>query len=205
MIVSTLHRATNVHRQDLFINKASRVALNGHKPVALWFTGLSGAGKSTIANLVERELHRRGAHTYLLDGDNLRHGLNQDLGFTDGDRAENVRRAGEVAKLFVDAGVIVLCALISPFRAERKMVREFLEPDEFIEIFVDTPLEECARRDPKGLYAQARQGRLRNLTGVDSPYEVPENPELVLEGAESSAAELATRVLEQLVERGITP
>jgi bifunctional enzyme CysN/CysC len=192
----------NVHRTAVLVGKAARVALNGHQPAIVWFTGLSGAGKSTIASLVERELHSRGIRTYLLDGDNLRYGLNRDLGFQDSDRAENVRRAGEVAKLFVDAGLVVLCAFISPFRADREMVREQVEPNEFIEIFVDTPLEECARRDAKGLYAKARTGQLANLTGINSPYEAPDRPELVLRGTEPVAA-LASRVLELLMSRHI--
>ena len=144
----------------------------------LWFTGLSGAGKSTIADLVEKKLLAGGRHTMLLDGDNVRHGLNRDLGFTDADRVENIRRVGEVAKLMTEAGLIVLCSFISPFRAERQMVRELIQPTEFIEIFVDTPLDECIRRDPKGLYAKARAGRLEHFTGLDSPYETPEAPEL---------------------------
>jgi len=155
MISFGLRRATNVHRQSLLIDKAARERLNGHKAVILWFTGLSGSGKSTIANIVERELHARGAHTYLLDGDNVRHGLNRDLGFTDADRVENIRRVGEVAKLFVEAGAIVLCSFISPFRAERRMVRELVDAGEFIEVFIDTPLAECLRRDPGARPADA--------------------------------------------------
>jgi bifunctional enzyme CysN/CysC len=203
MIAFGLRRATNIHRQDLLVDKASRARLNGHKPAILWFTGLSGSGKSTIANIVERELHARGVHTYMLDGDNVRHGLNRDLGFTDADRVENIRRVGEVARLFVDAGLIVLCSFISPFRAERRMVRELVAADEFIEVFVDTALDECMRRDPKGLYARAREGKIKNFTGIDSPYEPPENAEVVVNTGECTAEEAARRVLEAWRERGI--
>jgi bifunctional enzyme CysN/CysC len=203
MICFGLRRATNVHRQSLSIDKVARVHRNGHKPVILWFTGLSGSGKSTIANLVEQELHSGGAHTYLLDGDNVRHGLNRDLGFTDADRVENVRRVGEVAKLFTDAGLIVLCSFISPFRAERRMVRELVPEGEFIEVFVDTPLEECIRRDPKGLYARAKVGLIKNFTGIDSPYETPEQPELRLDTGSESLAQCAARVMALLRERQI--
>ena len=204
MITFGLRRATNIHRQDLLVDKASRSRLNAHKPVILWFTGLSGSGKSTIANIVERELHTRGVHTYMLDGDNVRHGLNRDLGFTDADRVENIRRVGEVARLFVDAGLIVLCSFISPFRAERRMVRELVGGDEFLEVFVDTPIEECMKRDPKGLYARAKEGKIKNFTGIDSPYEAPENPEVVVNTADGTAEEAARRVLDALGTRGIT-
>jgi bifunctional enzyme CysN/CysC len=203
MISFGLRRATNVHRQSLSVDKVARVHRNGHKPVILWFTGLSGSGKSTIANLVEKELHGGGAHTYLLDGDNVRHGLNRDLGFTDADRVENVRRVGEVARLFTDAGMIVLCSFISPFRAERAMVRELVPDGEFIEVFVDTPLEECIRRDPKGLYARAKAGLIKNFTGIDSPYEVPENPDLRLDTLQETLAQSAARVVALLQERQI--
>ncbi len=179
--------------------------MNAHRPAILWFTGLSGSGKSTIANIVERELHARGVHTYLLDGDNVRHGLNRDLGFTDADRVENIRRVGEVAKLFVDAGMIVLCSFISPFRAERRMVRELVEAGEFLEIYVDTPLEECVRRDPKGLYARAREGKIKNFTGIDSPYEPPESPEMVVRWQEGTAEQAARRIMEGLRERWLVP
>jgi bifunctional enzyme CysN/CysC len=205
MITFGLRRATNIHRQDLTVDKSSRSLLNAHKPAILWFTGLSGSGKSTIANIVERELHARGVHTYMLDGDNVRHGLNRDLGFTDADRVENIRRVGEVAKLFVDAGLIVLCSFISPFRAERRMVRELVGGDEFLEVFVDTPLEECMKRDPKGLYARAKEGKIKNFTGIDSPYEAPENPEVVVNTADGSAEDAARRVLDALQARLITP
>jgi bifunctional enzyme CysN/CysC len=204
MIAFGLRRATNIHRQSVLVDKASRIRMNGHRPAILWFTGLSGSGKSTIANIVERELHAQGVHTYMLDGDNVRHGLNRDLGFTDADRVENIRRVGEVAKLFVDAGAVVLCSFISPFRAERRMVRELVEAGEFIEIFVDTPLDECRRRDPKGLYARAAEGKIKNFTGIDSPYEEPESPEIVVNTSGNTTAEVAARrILETLRDRQI--
>jgi bifunctional enzyme CysN/CysC len=203
MIEFGLRRATNIHRQSLLIDKAARALMNAHKPAILWFTGLSGSGKSTIANLVERELHALGAHTYMLDGDNVRHGLNRDLGFTDADRVENIRRVGEVAKLFADAGMIVLCSFISPFRAERRMVRELVEAEEFVEIFVDTPLEVCIRLDPKGLYARALAGKIKNFTGIDSPYERPEAADIVLRTVENSADDSARRIIAALRERSI--
>jgi bifunctional enzyme CysN/CysC len=174
-----------------------------HKPAVLWFTGLSGAGKSTVANLVEAALHARGVHTILLDGDNVRHGLNKDLGFTETDRVENIRRIGEVAKLMTDAGLVVLCSFISPFRAERLMVRELIEQGEFIEVFVDTPIEQCIERDPKGLYRRAIAGEIKNFTGIDQPYEVPENPELHLRAGEASPAALADEVVEVLARRNV--
>jgi bifunctional enzyme CysN/CysC len=195
MIAFGLRRSTNIHIEETLVDKAARAALDHQKPMVLWFTGLSGSGKSTIAKLVEQALHREGRHTYLLDGDNLRHGLNRDLGFTDADRVENIRRVGEVAKLFVDAGLIVLCSFISPFRAERRMVRELLGEGEFAEVFVDTPIEECMRRDPKGLYEKAKRGAIQNFTGVTSPYEPPENPELRLTTVGSSPADAAEAVL----------
>jgi bifunctional enzyme CysN/CysC len=203
MITFGLRRATNIHRQSMLVDKASRLLMNGHRPAILWFTGLSGSGKSTIASIVERELHARGAHTYMLDGDNVRHGLNRDLGFTDVDRVENVRRVGEVAKLFVDAGLVVLCSFISPFRAERQMVRELVDAQEFVEIFVDTPLEECMRRDPKGLYGRAKEGKIKNFTGIDSPYEVPESAEIVVDTSQGTAENAARRIIEELTARGI--
>ncbi len=202
MISFGLRRATNIHRQALLVDKTARARLNGHRPAILWFTGLSGSGKSTIANIVERELHALGAHTYMLDGDNVRHGLNRDLGFTDADRVENIRRVGEVARLFVDAGAIVLCSFISPFRAERRMVRELVDAGEFVEVFVDTPIEECKRRDPKGLYARALEGKIKNFTGIDSPYEPPESPEVVLE-TRDGPEQAARRVLDALREQHI--
>ena len=167
-------------------------------PGCVWFTGLSGSGKSTIANLVEKRLHAAGRHTYILDGDNMRHGLNRDLGFTQADRVENIRRVAEVAKLMVDAGLIVLVSFISPFRAERRLARALFGDGEFIEVFVETPLEECERRDPKGLYAKARHGLLSNFTGIDSPYERPESPEIHLLTSDRSAEDCARQVLERL-------
>ena len=175
-----LRRAQNIHMQQVDVNKAVRATSKGQKPCVLWFTGLSGSGKSTIANIVEKRLHTEGRHTYLLDGDNVRHGLNKNLGFTDVDRVENIRRVAEVAKLMVDAGLIVLVAFISPFRSERRMARELLEEGEFVEIFVDTPLAIAEERDPKGLYRKARRGDLKNFTGIDSPYEAPQSPEIHL-------------------------
>jgi bifunctional enzyme CysN/CysC len=198
MIVFALRRATNIHLEHLAIEKEARARLKHQRPCVVWLTGLSASGKSTIAKLVEAQLHAAGHHTYMLDGDNVRHGLNHDLGFTDADRVENIRRVGEVAKLFVDAGLIVLCAFISPFQAERRMVRDLVGGGEFIEVFVDTPIEECRRRDPKGLYAKADLGTLKNFTGIDSPYEPPEHPDLVLETAAHDAGELARMVVDHL-------
>jgi bifunctional enzyme CysN/CysC len=203
MIDFALRRATNVHWQPLKIDKAARAVLNAQKPCILWFTGLSGAGKSTIADLVEQMLHRLGRHTVLLDGDNVRHGLNRDLGFSDEDRVENIRRVGEVAKLMVEAGLIVLVSFISPFRSERQMARDLVGQDEFIEIYVDTPLETCEARDPKGLYKLARAGKLPNLTGLGSPYEPPESHEIRLDGGGQKPADLAEQVLDVLRQRGI--
>jgi bifunctional enzyme CysN/CysC len=196
MIAFPLRRATNVHTERFLVDRARRAAALGQKPLVLWFTGLSGSGKSAVAKVVEQELARAGRHTYALDGDNLRHGLNKDLGFTDADRVENIRRASEVARLMVDAGLIVLCSFISPFRAERAMVREMLGDGEFVEIFMDTPIEECIRRDPKGLHARALAGQIANFTGVSSPYEAPEAAELVLPGAAAPPEDLARRVLD---------
>ena len=176
-----LRRAQNIHMQHVDVNKAARAVSKEQKPCMLWFTGLSGSGKSTIANLVEKRLHAMGCHTYLLDGDNVRHGLNKDLGFTEVDRVENIRRVAEVGKLMVDAGLIVLAAFISPFRSERRLARELLEEGEFVEIFVDVPLLIAEERDPKGLYRKARSGELRNFTGIDSPYEAPQTPEIHLD------------------------
>jgi bifunctional enzyme CysN/CysC len=203
MIDFALRRATNIHHQNLTVSKAARSQLTHHKPAVLWFTGLPGAGKSTVANLVEAGLHARGIHTVMLDGDNVRHGLNKDLGFTEADRVENIRRIGEVAKLMTEAGLIVLCSFISPFRDERRMVRELVGADEFIEIFVDTPIEECIARDPKGLYKRALAGEIKNFTGVDQPYEVPENAELHLMAGSQDAGSLAHWVIEDLVRRKI--
>ncbi|EAH4875708.1 adenylyl-sulfate kinase [Campylobacter coli] len=162
------------------ITKTQRAKLKNQKPCVLWFTGLSGSGKSTLANAVEKKLFEQGFHTYLLDGDNIRHGLNGDLGFDEASRVENIRRIGELCKLFMDAGMIVLCAFISPFEKDRKLVKDLLEEDEYIEIFVDTSLEVCEKRDPKGLYKKARQGEIKNFTGVDSPYERPKNPHIYI-------------------------
>ncbi len=203
MIDFALRRATNIHRQNLTVSKAERGRLMHHKPAVLWFTGLSGAGKSTIANLVEATLNERGAHTMMLDGDNVRHGLTKDLGFTEGDRVENIRRIGEVAKLMTEAGLIVLCSFISPFRAERRMVRELLADGEFIEVFVDAPLEECVARDSKGLYRRAYAGEIKNFTGVDQAYETPENPDLHLMTGRSDAVSLADQVIADLIRRKI--
>jgi len=202
MIDFGLRRATNVHWQALDVNKEVRSAQKGQKPAVLWFTGLSGSGKSTIANLVEGKLLSQGRHTYLLDGDNVRHGLNRDLGFTDADRVENIRRVAEAARLFVDAGLIVLVSFISPFRSERRLARELMGPGEFIEVFVDTPLEVCMRRDPKGLYLKAKAGEIRNFTGIDSPYEEPENPELTIKTVDAEAVVHASSIVAWLEERG---
>jgi bifunctional enzyme CysN/CysC len=202
MIEFGLRRATNVHWQALDVNKPARAAMKGQKPVVLWFTGLSGSGKSTIANLVEKKLAAEGRHTYLLDGDNVRHGLNRDLGFTDADRVENIRRVGEVAKLFVDAGLIVLTAFISPFRSERRMTRSMMGPGEFLEIFIDTPLEECIKRDPKGLYQKARAGTIKNFTGIDSPYEMPEQAEVIVRTVEASPEDHAQAIVDHLRAKG---
>jgi len=198
-----LRRAANTYFQSFEVTKAARARLNAQKPALLWFTGLSGAGKSTIADNLERKLHALGKHTFVLDGDNIRHGLNRDLGFTEGDRVENIRRVAEVAKLFVEAGLITLVSFISPFRAEREMARDLVAPGEFVEIFVDTPLEACERRDPKGLYKKARRGELRNFTGLDSPYEPPLNPELKLDALNDSASDLADRIIDFMQQRGL--
>ncbi|EME70510.1 bifunctional sulfate adenylyltransferase subunit 1/adenylylsulfate kinase protein [Paramagnetospirillum caucaseum] len=203
MIDFALRRAQNIHWQALTVDKPAHATLKGHKACLLWFTGLSGSGKSTIADLVEKQLHAMGHHTYLLDGDNLRHGLNRDLGFTDEDRVENIRRVGEVGSLFVDAGLIVLAAFISPFKADRAMVREMLDPGEMVEIFVDAPLAVCEQRDSKGLYRKARAGQLQHFTGVDSPYEPPESPELRLDAQASSPMALADSVVTLLRMKGI--
>jgi bifunctional enzyme CysN/CysC len=198
LVQFALRRASNVVWQPLTIDKGARAGRLGQRPTVLWLTGLSGAGKSTIANLVESELHRRGHHTYMLDGDNVRHGLNADLGFTEADRVENIRRVGEVARLMVDAGLIVIVSFISPFRAERSMARSLLEPGEFIEIHVDTPLAVAEERDPKGLYRKARRGELANFTGIDSPYEPPLDPEIRLDTTALSPAEAAAAVIAAL-------
>ncbi len=202
MIDFGLRRATNVHWQALDVDKETRADQKGQKPAVLWFTGLSGSGKSTIANLVEKALFAEGRHTYLLDGDNVRHGLNRDLGFTDADRVENIRRVGETAKLFVDAGLIVLVSFISPFRSERRMARELVGAGEFIEVFVDTPIEVCMQRDPKGLYVKAKAGEIKNFTGISSPYETPENAELRIETVTGDPAAHAAAIVAYLRERG---
>ena len=202
MIRYGLRRASNIHWQALAVNKHARADLKGQRPCILWFTGLSGAGKSTIANLVEKKLHLGGRHTYLLDGDNVRHGLNRDLGFTDADRVENIRRVAEAAKLFVDAGMIVLVSFISPFRSERNMARELVDAGEFIEVFVDAPLAVVEARDPKGLYRKARAGEIKHFTGIDSPYEPPLAPDLRLDTTLADADELADRVLDYLQRGG---
>jgi bifunctional enzyme CysN/CysC len=202
MIDFGLRRATNVHWQAIDVNKEARAALKHQKPAVLWFTGLSGSGKSTVANLVERSLHAQGRHTYILDGDNVRHGLNRDLGFTDADRVENIRRVAETARLFVDAGLIVLVSFISPFRSERRMARELVGASEFVEVFVDTPLEVCIARDPKGLYGKAKAGTIKNFTGIDSPYEAPEHPEIVLKTEDGDAAAAAGQILSFLRQNG---
>lgn len=196
MLHFSLRRAQNVHWQAVDVTRAAHAALKHQQPAVLWFTGLSGSGKSTIANMVEKRLHALGHHTFLLDGDNIRHGLNKDLGFTDADRIENIRRVGEVAKLMTDAGLIVLTAFISPFAAEREMVRAMLPRGEFIEIFVDTPLEVAEARDVKGLYKKARSGELKNFTGIDSPYEAPENPEIRVDTTQETPEEAATRIVD---------
>ena len=194
-----LRRAANIHWQHLDVDKAARARLKGQQPRVLWFTGLSGAGKSTIANLVDKRLHAQGFHTFILDGDNVRHGLNRDLGFTDEDRVENIRRVAEVAKLMSDAGLIVLVSFISPFRAERRMARELFAPSEFLEVYVDTSLAEAERRDQKGLYAKARAGQIRNFTGIDSPYEAPEHAELVLDTLHETPEALADHVVARVL------
>jgi bifunctional enzyme CysN/CysC len=201
MLHFALRRALNIHRQHLDVSRETHSAMKGQKPAVLWFTGLSGAGKSTIANMVEKKLAARGRHTFLLDGDNIRHGLNRDLGFTEADRIENIRRVGEVARLMADAGLIVLTAFISPFRAERHMVRRMVPDGEFFEVFVDTPLAEAEKRDVKGLYAKARAGELKNFTGIDSPYEPPENAEIRIDTTTMSADEAADLIVEKLLSR----
>lgn len=203
MLHFSLRRADNIHLQATDVNKSLRAQLKNQKPAVVWFTGLSGSGKSTIANLVEKQLAGKGHHTYLLDGDNVRHGLNRDLGFTDADRVENIRRIGEVAALMVDSGMIVLTAFISPFRSERAFARSVVGEEEFIEIHVDTPLSIAEDRDPKGLYKKARRGELANFTGIDSPYEAPEQPELMIDTSAMSAEQAAERVVAELRRRGI--
>ena len=188
---------------SLDVTKNARAELNGQKPCVVWVTGLSGAGKSTVSNLLEKRLHALGCHTYLLDGDNVRHGLNKDLGFTDADRAENVRRVAEVAHLMVDAGLIVIVSVISPFRAGRRLARGLMDQGEFFEVFIDTPLHVAEERDPKGLYKKARRGELKNFTGVDSPYEVPETPEIRIDTTQLTPEQAADVILEHLRVAGI--
>jgi bifunctional enzyme CysN/CysC len=195
MFEFALRHAADIRRQVLDIDKEDRARQKLQKPFCLWLTGLSGAGKSTIANLLEKKLFASGRHTYILDGDNIRQGLNRDLGFSEADRVENIRRAMEVARLFVDAGLVVIIAFISPYRAERDLARSRFEPGEFVEIHIDASLEECERRDPKGLYAKARRGELLNFTGIDSAYEQPEAPEIRLDTVAESADECVDRIL----------
>ncbi len=203
LIRFALRRSENVHWQALDVDKHSRAVQKGQKSCVLWFTGLSGAGKSTIANLVEKRLHSLGRHTYTLDGDNVRHGLNKDLGFTEADRVENIRRVAEVSKLMVDAGLIVLVSFISPFRSERRLARELVEAGEFIEVFVDTPLAVAEQRDPKGLYRKAREGRIKNFTGIDSPYEPPEHAEIALDTTALSPEQAAEQIIGHLGRAGL--
>jgi bifunctional enzyme CysN/CysC len=203
MLHFALRRAHNVQWQALDVNKAARSAMKGQKPCVLWYTGLSGAGKSTIANLVDKKLHSTKRHTYLLDGDNVRHGMNKDLGFTAADRVENIRRIAEMSKVLVDAGLIVSTAFISPFRAERNMARALLGEGEFIEIHIDTPLAVAEQRDPKGLYKKARRGDLKNFTGIDSPYEAPEQPDLRIDTTSLSPEDAAETIFAYLQSRGI--
>lgn len=202
MIDFALRRASNIHWQALDVDKAARAEMKLQRPAVLWFTGLSGSGKSTIANIVEKRLFARGRHTYILDGDNVRHGLNQDLGFTDADRVENIRRVGEVAKLMVDSGLMVMTSFISPFRAERRMVHDLMEDGEFVEVYVDTPFEVCAERDPKGLYKKALAGEIKNFTGYDSPYEPPERADIHVSTDKLSADECADVIITYLEENG---
>jgi bifunctional enzyme CysN/CysC len=197
-----LRRAENVHWQALEITRDSRAALKGQKACVVWFTGLSGAGKSTIANLVEKRLHAIGKHTIMLDGDNVRHGLNRDLGFTDTDRVENIRRVAEVARLMTDAGIIVLVSFISPFRSERQLARDRMAEGEFLEVYVNTPIEVAEQRDPKGLYKKARAGQIAHFTGIDSPYEPPDDAEIVIDGAGLSAEAAAEAIVAELASRG---
>jgi len=197
-----LRRSHNVHWQAVDIVRETRAAMKRQRPCVLWFTGISATGKSTIANLVEKKLHAMGRHTYLLDGDNVRHGLNKDLGFTEAARVENIRRVAEVARLMTDAGLIVLTAFISPFRSEREMARSLLPSGEFLEIFIDTPLEVAERRDPKGLYKKARRGELKNFTGIDSPYEAPDKADIRIDTTSTAPEKAAERIVEEVRRRG---
>ncbi len=198
----TEQKATNITWHEQQVSKTERRGLNGHKGAVLWFTGLSACGKSTVANTVDHKLHSNGKHTYVLDGDNIRHGLNKNLGFSAEDRTENIRRIGEVARLFCDAGFVTLTAFISPYKADRNNVRELLEPGEFIEIFVDASLATCEARDPKGLYKKARAGEIKGFTGIDDPYEAPENPEITLDADNKGIDELADEVIAYLESNG---
>src|SRR5262245_19990818 len=198
-----VQKATNVHWHEHSVSKGERWQLSGHRGAVLWFTGLSASGKSTVANTVDHKLHAMGKRSFVLDGDNIRMGLNKNLGFSADDRAENIRRIGEVGKLFVGSGVIAITAFISPYRRDRDAVRALLEPGEFIEIFMDTPIEICEQRDPKGLYKKARAGQIKGFTGIDDPYEAPEKPELVLDGGKKSIDDLADEVIAFLNERKI--
>jgi adenylylsulfate kinase len=198
-----MSKATNITWHAATVTKADRRVQNGHGSAVLWFTGLSGSGKSTIANAVSSELYRLGINEYVLDGDNIRHGLNKDLGFSDYDRTENIRRIGEVAKLFVDSGAIVTTAFISPFRSDRDQVRALFEEGEFIEVFVSCPLDECEKRDPKQLYAKARRGEIKDFTGIDSPYESPNRPEITVQSNLLSVKEAVDQILNYLKEKGL--
>jgi bifunctional enzyme CysN/CysC len=203
MLHFALRRSQNIHWQALDVNKEARAALKNQKPLVLWFTGLSGAGKSTIANLVEKKLYGLGFHTHLLDGDNVRHGLNKDLGFTDADRVENIRRVAEVSRLMAEAGLITLVSFISPFRSERRMARELMAAGEFWEVYVEAPLDVAEERDPKGLYKKARAGEISNFTGISSPYEAPENAEVIIDTTAMTAMEAADRIIAKLQQDGI--
>jgi bifunctional enzyme CysN/CysC len=203
LIRHALRRATNIHWQAIDVTRVARAALKGQKPCCVWLTGLSGSGKSTLANALEKKLHALGRHTFILDGDNVRHGLCRDLGFTDADRVENIRRAAHVAKLMADAGLIVIVSFISPYRAERRMARELFASGEFVEVFVDTPVEICEARDVKGLYAKARAGQLANFTGVTAPYEVPQRPDVHLQAAAEQPDQLVVRIVAHLAEKGM--
>jgi bifunctional enzyme CysN/CysC len=203
MIDFALRRASNIRWQELDVDRTARAALKGQKPAVLWFTGLSGAGKSTIANLLERRLHSEGRHTYVLDGDNIRHGLNRDLGFTEADRVENIRRVAEVAALMADVGLIVIVSFISPYRADRDAAREKLPAGEFLEVFIDTTIEECRRRDPKGLYRKADAGLIQNFTGVDAPYQAPVAPDIHLRTSAGTAEEVTEQLMGELRRRDL--
>lgn len=198
MIKFPLRRAKNIYKHLLDIDKNARRNLNNHTSKVIWLTGVSGSGKSTIANALEKELYSQGIRTFILDGDNIRHGLNKDLGFTNADRIENIRRIGEVARLLVDAGIVTITSFISPFREERQMARDLFDKGEFVEIFVDTSLEEAENRDPKGLYKKARKGEIPNLTGIDSPYEVPENPDIIVKTQTESLGLIVKKILTKL-------